>query len=656
MNLLKISFVLYLLSFSAAFAQNIDAIEETSRGNTTPKENSGTTLPETRTPNSASSNIEEKQKPNSREYEEKTKPLNSNAPINFTGLGNNQMLLSALNSHSDLKAILGEKIEDSEAKLFRSRFEKYLNAPPADSKEDREYNQLLIDISNRLTGQGGGSELVRTIDAWKMLFKAEEYPMDGQLCRTIADKIINFWQTTKKTERLLEENEKLERDRARKESSMISVQTRDRREFIEIMRGKDSTPPPTREYELDPLRKRLLETEKKIEENKSYEITSRLNQKLDFQSLIVQFFVQRRYYHAMIANDFYRYIFVAEDGKLDGVESLKTQVFGGLDLKLTTSTIDALCKEAINDTNESIKATEYLISRGEIHSATNRLIEAFFIGENLASVKTFPLEKKREILRYMRDTDKLINAVKVKHVERAETILKDITSYVSDFDSGQIEAFIQSSKQLSDLALQKALVAAQTNNQKGIESALQESVEFWPTNPKIQEFLKDILGKADLKDIATNDFDRLVKQKDFRAIFNDRFRFAAALANDQSRNMEFLEIMKRMETIETSMAQARELLRLNNPYAAWEVLENVYRKFPEDIELSRLRSDLTVKASSLATALYTAEESKAKGDTWIALINYIRAYKIYPMSTISNDNISVLAKKILEEKKGGKSE
>ncbi len=576
------------------------------------------------------------------------------------GLGNSGLLqsgeiLSALNSHSDLKDITGKKIDDAQAKLLRARFEKYLSTPVDYSDEEREYNKLLVDINQRLLGKGGGSVTARTIDAWKMLFKAQDYAIDNQLCRTIADKVINFWQTTRKTESLLKENERLERDRARRESSMITIQTRDRREFIDVMRDNKATPPPTREFELDPLKKRLMETEKKIEENKSYEVSSRVSQKMDFQSLIIQFFVQRRYYHAMIANDFYRYLFEAEDAKLDGLDSIKTQVFGGADIKLTTSTIDALCKEAVSDTLESVKAADYLVSKGEIHSAAQRLMEAFFIGENLAEVKMFPAEKKREILRYMRDADKLVNAVKVKHVERAESILKDMSNYVSDFDSGQIEAFIQTSKQLSDLALQKALVAAQTGNRQGVDAALQEAVEFWPTNPKIQEFLKTMLGKIDLKDVATLDFDRLLAQKDYRGIFNDRFRFAAALAMDSARNGEFLEIMKRMEAIETSMAQAKELSRLHNNYAAWEILEKVYKKFPEDAELSRLRSDFTVKASSLAAVLTQAAEADAKGDKWEALLSYVRASKIYPMSSIANDNISRLANEILAEKSANKN-
>lgn len=571
-------------------------------------------------------------------------------PLSLGGItqSDNTALLNLLNSQTNLTDLAGKKVDDTQQRLIKARFEKYLNSPAATSKEDLAYNKLLENISMRLAGKGGGSDSIRVLEAWRMLFDAENYPLDDQLCRTIADKVINFWQTSKKIRQLLQENVDLEQDRTVKESRIRSISNADRQEFITIMRGKDATPPPTREYELDPIKKKLAETEAKLQENKSYEATSKINQKLDFQSLIVQFFVQRRYYHAMITNDFYRYLFAAEDAKLEGLDSLKNQVFGGVDIKLTTATIDALCREAINDTNRAVKAIEYLISKGELHTATQRLLEAFYIGEHLAPIKTFPIESKREIMRYMRDTEKLINAIKVKHVERAETVLKEIKSYVKDFDSGQVEAFIQTSQQLSNLALQKALVAAQTQNQTGVETALKEAVEFWPTNPKIQEFLKSMVSRVDLKDVASTDFDRLLAQKDFRGIFNDRFRYAAALAMDPTRNQKFLDIMKRMEVIEASMKQAEQLVRLNNNFAAWEIIEKVYRQFPEDANLNRLRADLTLKASKFAAAIALAEDAKNKGNNWIALLEYLKARKIYPMSTIANDEIVALANKILQ--------
>ena len=164
-------------------------------------------------------------------------------PLNLGGINqsDNNALLSILNNQNNLVDLSGKKIDDAQQKLVRARFEKYLNSPPATSSEDLSYNQLLVDISQRLAGKGGGSDSERTLDAWRLLFKAEDYPMDDQLCRTIADKVVNFWQTTRKIEKLAVQNEALEKDRARKESGMRTVASMDRQEFIQMMRGKDAT-------------------------------------------------------------------------------------------------------------------------------------------------------------------------------------------------------------------------------------------------------------------------------------------------------------------------------------------------------------------------------------------------------------------------------
>ena len=111
---------------------------------------------------------------------------------------------------------------------------------------------------------------------------------------------------------------------------------------------------------------------------------------------------------------------------------------------------------------------------------------------------------------------------------------------------GKADAFIQTSKQLSNLAIQRALSSAYEQDRVGIEDGLKEAVTYWPTNPEIQKFTDKLLEKTDIKDMAALDFDRFIRQDDYRAIFNDRFCFAAALALDESRNVEFLDIMKRM--------------------------------------------------------------------------------------------------------------
>ncbi len=554
----------------------------------------------------------------------------------------------------------GKSFDLGDTEMARARFEKYLNAPPATSTEDLEYDKILDDINQRLIGRGGGSESIRVAEAWRMLYQAAEFPMDSGLSETLADRVISFWQTSKKIQMLLLENERLEKDRQATEANMRIINNRDRREFIDMTRGttgRDNPAPPSMDYLLEPERKRLEETEQKLEENKTYEVTSRINQKLEFQSMILQFFIQRRFQHTLIANDFYRYVFSAEDNTLEGADALKGQVFGDLDVKITTSTVDALAKEAIADVNESIQTVDFLLERGEIHMAAQRLMEAFYLGEYLPPVKTFPLEKKRIVLQYMRNLSSLANALEVKNFDRAEEYLGRVTGSVHDFDPGKADAFIQTSKQLSNLAVQKALTAAYDQDRKGIETALQEAVEYWPTNPEISKFSEKLLEKTDVKDMAALDFDRFQRQRDYRAIFNDRFRFAAALSMDEERNEQFLDIMKRMEKIETAMAQAKELSRIKNEYGAWEVLERVYREYPEDQDLNRMRGDFAVKASQFAAAVSQAEGARRDGDYSKALMGYLQAKELYPASFFAQEGIDLSVTELLREKASpGKTE
>ncbi|MDQ8206079.1 hypothetical protein QEH52_01040 [Coraliomargarita sp. SDUM461003] len=564
-----------------------------------------------------------------------------------------QSTLDSFNLGSGAMDWRGKQFNLGDAEMAQARFEKYLNSPPSTSEEDLTYDTLLTEISHRLIGKGGGTDKQRVSEAWRMLYRASEFPMDAGLSEILADRIVSFWQTNNKVAALGLQTERLETDRQYRESKIRSIADQDRHEFIRLTRGtgnQDAAPPPSMDHLSEPERKRLEQIEEKIEENESYEATSRITQKLEYQSLIVQFFVQRRFQHALIANDFYRYMFNAEDNALEGADALKGQVFGDLDVKITTSTLDALSKEAVSDVESSLDTINFLLEQGEIHNATKRLMEAFYLGEYLPVIKRYPLDKKRKIAGYIRDLTSLASSLEVKSFDRAEKKLEEIEGYVQDFDGGKADAFIQTSKQLSNLAIQRALSAAYEQDRSGIEAGLEEAVKYWPTNPGIQEFSNKLLEKTDIKDMAALDFDRFIKQDDYRAIFNDRFRFAAALAMDEGRNVEFLDIMKRMEVIESAMAQAQELSRIQNTFGAWEVLERVYREYPEDQELNRLRGDYAVKAAQFASVIAKAEQARKKEDFGQALFAYLEAQKLYPASFFVEEGIQESVDAILEDR------
>lgn len=547
----------------------------------------------------------------------------------------------------------GKQFNLGEVEMVYARFEKFLNSPPSTTENELTYDTLLTEISHRLIGKGGGTSSQRISEAWRMLYRASQFPMDAGLSEILADRIVSFWQTNDKIAALDLQTERLENDRQYREIKIQSIQDRDRKEFIELTRGKnneEAPPPPSLDHLSESDRKRLDKIEAKIEENESYGAISKINQKLEFQSLVLQFFIQRRFQHTLIANDFYRYIFDAEDNVVEGADALKGQVFGDLDVKITTSTLDTLSKEAISDVETTIKAVDFLLERGEVHAASKRLLEAFYLGEYLPAVKRYPLEKKRKIGIYLRDLTSLVGSLEVKSFDRAASKLKEIEAYASDFDGGRADAFIQTAKQLSNLSVQRALSAAYVEDRAGVEAALEAAVGHWPMNTEIQKFSERLLEKTNLVDLAAVDFDRFFKQNDFRAIFNDRFRFAAALNQDGKRNNAFLDIMKRMEVIESALAQARELSRISNHYGAWEVLERVYREHSDDAVLNRMRGDYAAQAAQFASVISAAEISRGRQDFSLALIQYLNAQKLYPASFFVEEGIETCVLAILEER------
>ncbi len=563
--------------------------------------------------------------------------------------------ISRIGPESEVLEWRGKRFGIGDPQLARARFEKYLNAAPATDADDLAYDELLDEISARLRGARGGRTTERIAEAWRLLYVAADHPVDSRLSETLADRVISFWQTNIRIRDLLSENRRLEDEIAKSDSDIRGIRDTERRDFIEMTRGRSGLEggPPSLDYRAEPEERRRAERMEQIAENRQAEITSRLNQRLEFQSMILQFFTQRRFQHAMIASDFYRYIFPAEESELEGSDGLKADVFGGLDIKLTTTTLDALSKEAIQDVEGSIKTVTFLLSQDEVDTAARRLMEAFQLGEFLPAVKTFPLEPKRRIYEYIRVSERLSSALEVRDFARAEALLEQAGKLAVDFDPTRPRAFLATATRLSDLALQKATNAALRGDSAAVEAAMTEAVRHWPTNPRIETFSAGLIERVDQQSVASKDFDRLIAQGNERSIFADRFRLAVALADDPERNEAFLGVMRRMEEVEAAMAQAKELDRIGNAFGAWEILERAYRRYSTDSDLNRMRGDFAMRASRFASVVARAEDLEGRDDLGGALQAYLEAETILPSSFFAESGIRRVVDAVLDRRGSG---
>ena len=92
---------------------------------------------------------------------------------------------------SDTSTFDGKLWNMNNNRLFRSRFEKYLNAPAETSEADLEYEKTINEILSLLSP---GRVTTANVDAaWKLLPKASEYRSDANLCASMADVVYSVW-------------------------------------------------------------------------------------------------------------------------------------------------------------------------------------------------------------------------------------------------------------------------------------------------------------------------------------------------------------------------------------------------------------------------------------------------------------------------------
>jgi tetratricopeptide (TPR) repeat protein len=268
------------------------------------------------------------------------------------------------------------------------------------------------------------------------------------------------------------------------------------------------------------------------------------------------------------------------------------------------------------------------------------------IGEYLPRVRRVPAEKKFMVLDFTRDGNQLISCMEMKDYTKAEELVTKLLKLAKDFDASKPLAAINTAKTVSEMQLNKAKHALMQSDQKAATDALTAAVQTWPTNPRLKEF-NEMTGKvADVKTQAVMDFDKLLGQKNYRQIFNDQGRYSAAVMDDTKRQQELADVLIKMNKLLVISSGANTLLQQGDSIGAWETVEKAFKEFPEDAELSRMRSDLSVRASEFVSALQKAEQHEERRQIGSALAWYLKARIQYPRSSFASEGVNRQVEKL----------
>ena len=262
--------------------------------------------------------------------------------------------------------------------------------------------------------------------------------------------------------------------------------------------------------------------------------------KAQYQVTMVQWFIQRRYEHVLMAARFYNQIWKDGDATLrvDKKSDVSKLFSESLGISPTVASLDSLSNEAIREVEKYVEAFDLLLSRDELHSASQRLMEAYALGEYLSPVATLPLDKKRRIAEYVRDLNELYGTLQARDYVRGRTLANKLKEAAKDFPSSKVDSAIAAYTLASDLAVEEAKSHLISRDSDKAAEKIKAATEIWPTNPKLEEF-RTLVNIPVGVVTARNDFDRLLSEGNYREIARRQYELAPAIQGDATREDAF---------------------------------------------------------------------------------------------------------------------
>ncbi len=562
------------------------------------------------------------------------------------------MEIPLLDPASDTLSYNGGKFDVGNNALLRARFEKYLQQLPDDSAEARRYRARMAEILKATQRAGNtraavGSEVL--VKVGMGLYEIAEYPGDDGQAGTLASAIVSALDAQRANRRRDRENAKMDAEidkLVRKNNSYNNRNThRSNGAASGAIQGpaRHATPPRSNDYIIGANTKEIAAREaEQVKNSATNEATLALS-KLNYQSLLVSFLVQRRFDHAVIGARTYRHIFRDGDTKLNLKEdSDANKLFEGVGgLPPTVNSIDSLASHARRDVDRNIEAVHSLLSQNKLADATQRLIEALAIGEYMPSVMTFPVESRHRIAKYWGLRKRALTALNARDYGTVEEIADAMKEMDADFDDSMLRSYCAGKMRQSDLCIRNAMKALQAGNEEEFNKHITEAGVIWPRNPRLDEGAQQ-LESLDRQDPAKDEFRQLLEAREYRRIFDNQARYEVA-AIDPALRDQYRDVITLVSTIDVMLAELSTMAehdKVMGPCVAYEKLlarQKEDERYAADDKFRDALHSYAVQAHDFVRALTDAAECEQRHEYGSALACYYRAQCLYPSSELAKE-------------------
>lgn len=601
---------------------------------------------------------------------------NSPAPQRQTPASPLGQEIPMLDPSAETITVGGVAIPLGDNRVLKARFEKYLNQPPETDEDAAEYRKNVAEILGAISPfRSGGPDLYT---GFKLLPAAASYPGDANLCMSLAESIYMAMLARNNSNSLRTLNKSIEDEKQAiiRQADWDARNDRDKSLGDTTSAGgggtgggnannqgqggnnrprsggpgqnntnnQPATAPGagTNSLKYQETLRRIGEIEALKKTNILQTEAQTIQTKAQYQVTMVQWFVQRRYEHVLMAARFYNQIWKDGDQTLRiNKNSDVSKLFSSsLGISPTVASLDSFSNTAIGEVTNYIEAFDLMLSRDELHSASQRLMEAYALGEYLGPVATLPLEKKLRIAAYVRDLHELYGTLQARDYVKGKELADRLKTLAKDFPSSKVDSAIAAYTLASDLAIEEAKSHLIARDSDKAAEKIRAATEIWPTNPKLQEF-RDLVSNSGGIVVARNDFDRLLSEGNYREIAKRQYEFAPAIQGDATREDAFKQIMENLREIEESIGKATEFSRMGQNYGAWEQLAEIRERFPDDPKLGRELELLAPKVADFTLALDKARqfEGSTPKQTGSALTWYLKARGIHPPSAQADKGI-----------------
>ncbi|MBR4108185.1 MAG: hypothetical protein IKK45_05835 [Akkermansia sp.] len=573
------------------------------------------------------------------------------------------MEIPLLDPSSDTVSYNGAKFDVGNNALVRARFEKYLQQNPENSSAARAYRRKmeeLLKVTQRTarTRKEVGSETLLLIG--NGLYEMNEYPGDAGQSGTLASAIASAVSVQYANRARKNKNEKLEaqiNELVQKTNFMHNTNAlRNRKTVNSRGESRGGNTPPTNTFLMAHNTKRIAGMEATSVKNDADNITQTELSKINYQSVLVSFLMNRRFDHALIGACSYRHIYRDGDTmmKLDK-ESKASELFEGTaGLPPTVNSIASMAAGARHDVDQNMDAVANLLAQNRLADATQHLIQAVAIGEYMKSVATFPVEGRRRIAEYWSLRKKALSSMNARDYGTLEQISARMKELDPDFDDSMLVSYCTARKQQSDMCLRNAMKAMQAGDEEAFNRHITEAGVIWPRNPNLQKG-RERLEKLDNQDPVREEFKTLVARKDFRTIYNEQERFEV-VAIDPNLKKQYKEVITLIGTIDGMLEQLDKVAeqdRVMGPCMAYETLlerREQDERFADDSAFRDALNRYALGAHDFVKALEDGAHCEERGEYGSALANYYRAQCLYPRSAQAEKGARRVSEVILKSK------